>query len=251
MNTKIRNAQIFPCAAIKVFRSDETPSGNLLFGGSKLGQRETDFFTHCLCTSMTEQMPRPIKPLVRKFWTYSDYPLSLGVSDFCKTRVDGTVVTDDDILFPFAIILRPCVHDHKSNIIPSSNETTIPGKGSSSFDSFLDQAISFPIGTRLYDIFACPDPMDVPDSSKLQRIGYITMTSKMIQSSSSDGLIFRHQKKEDDYKLRPDWPRALKHSVSISNGATKGTIGQLAGWKLFEEHIAAGTYIDFEQKNDP
>lgn len=248
-NSKIRNAQIFPCAAIKVFRDNDAPSGNLLFGGSKLGQRETDFFAHCLCTSMTEQMPRPIKPFVRKFWTYSDYPLSLGVSDFCKTHVDGSVVNDDEVAFPFAIILRPCVQAH-ARFIPTSKDQNMLEKVDNSFDSFLDRTAALPIGAQLYDIFACPEPLDVPDASKLQRIGYITMTSKMIQSSSSDGLIFRHQKKEDDYRLRPDWPMALKNRVSFSNGLSNGTIGQLTGWKLFEEHIAEGTYVDFEQKGN-
>ena len=51
-------------------------SGNLLFGGSKVGQRESDYFSHCQCTSMTERMPRLIKPFVKKFWEYSDYPVS-------------------------------------------------------------------------------------------------------------------------------------------------------------------------------
>ena len=147
-NDKIRNAQIFPCAAIKVFRSNNAPSGNLLFGESKLGQCETNFFAHCLCTSMTEQTPRPIKPLVRKFWTYSDYPLSLGVSDFCKTRIDGTVVDDDEVSFPFAIILRPLVHNHIGSI-PSSEHPAMQGKVNNSFDSFLDQTTVLPIGTKL------------------------------------------------------------------------------------------------------
>lgn len=53
---KLRNAKLFPCAAIKVFRENGRPSGNLLFGGSKIGQREIDYFTHCQCTTMTERM---------------------------------------------------------------------------------------------------------------------------------------------------------------------------------------------------
>ena len=63
---KMRTSKLFPCAALKVFRRGR-PSGNLLLGGSKVGQREPDFFAHCLCTSMTERMPRVVKkPAVRR-----------------------------------------------------------------------------------------------------------------------------------------------------------------------------------------
>jgi len=236
---KIRKAKLFPCAALKVFRSDNMPSGNLLFGGSKVGQREHDYFAHCLCTSMTEQMPRGVRPFVRKFWTYSDYPLSLGVSDFCRPSQE-----DAGYCFPFAVILCPRTDgSHHAPDSPLTNNDTFED----SFDEFLDRAQHIPPGTVLYDVFACPEPQDVPDSSKLQRIGRITTASEMIQSSSTDGLFFRHQKKEQDYALRPSWPAALKAKVTINQGATTDTIGKLAGWKLFEQHIADGTYVDFEQ----
>lgn len=245
---KIRRARLFPCAALKVFRRG-APSGNLLFGGSKVGQREHDFFAHCLCTSMTEQMPRAVKPFVRKFWTYSDYPLSLGVSDFCRpsSQGDDTVNADADLSFPFAIILRPRMdgtHHGPSNDATGTNNGTFED----SFDEFLDRALHIPAGTVLYDVFACPEPQDVPDSSKLQRIGRISTTSAMIKSSAHDGLFFRHQRKEEDYALRPAWRDALKAQVTINQGQTTGTIGTLVGWKLFEQHIGDETYVDFEPK---
>lgn len=210
---KIRNAKLFPCAALKLFREHQ-PSGNLLLGGSKVGQREEDFFAHCVCTSMTEQMPRALKPFVRKFWTYSDYPLSLGVSDVCQYAVDGSKCTDAELNFPFAIIMKPVVslqHD-----TPSAAD---------SFDTFLDQSLKIPSETHLYDIFACPEPSMATDPSKLQRIGKITTSSEMKLSTASDGLFFRHQKKEHDYALRPSWPVALSQPVTV--GPTTNTIGTI------------------------
>ena len=242
---KIRKAKLFPCAALKVFRQG-VPSGNLLFGGSKVGQREHDFFAHCLCTSMTEQMPRAMKPFVRKFWTYSDYPLSLGVSDFCGHSSDGNTVTDADLSFPFAIVLRPC-RDVSRTAANEHTRSHCDDTFENCFDEFLDNAHHIPCGTVLYDLFACPEPRDVPDSSKLQRIGRIATSSAMIQSSARDGLFFRHQRKEEDYALRPEWRHALSAEVTINQGQTQGTIGQLAGWKLFEQHIEEGLYVDFEQ----
>jgi hypothetical protein len=238
---KLRNAKIFPVAALKVFRQD-VRSGNLLFGGSKIGQRETDYFAHCMATSMTERMPRLVKPFVKKFWRYSDHPLSLGTSDFCTNQSDGSV-TETEVNFPFAVILRPCTHRNSATAsTPASSKDAF----ADSFDAFLDDTLMTPVGTCLFDVFACPDPLDVPDPSKLQRIGRITTTSKMIQSAPNDGLFFRHQKKEEDYDLRPLWRNALKAQVSLDAGKVKGTIGQLAGWKIFEEHINKETYENFE-----
>jgi hypothetical protein len=239
---KLRNAKIFPVAALKVFRQD-VRSGNLLFGGSKIGQREADYFAHCMATSMTERMPRLVKPFVKKFWRYSDHPLSLGTSDFCTNQSDGSV-TETEVNFPFAVILRPCTHRNSATAsTPASSKDAF----ADSFDAFLDDTLMTPVGTCLFDVFACPDPLDVPDPSKLQRIGRITTTSKMIQSAPNDGLFFRHQKKEEDYDLRPSWREALKAQASLDGGKVKGTIGQLAGWKLFEEHINQETYENFER----
>ena len=48
--TKLRRANLFPCCAIKSFRGNGVPSGNLLFMGSKVGQPEMNYFEHCQCT---------------------------------------------------------------------------------------------------------------------------------------------------------------------------------------------------------
>ena len=338
---KIRNAQLFPVSALKVFLNDTLPpnsntssvehddntdptihpSRNILFGGSKLGQRETDYFAHCQCTSMTERMPVAVKPFVRKFWEYSDWPLSLGVSDFCRPVVttndpnedegelDKTAATsmakDDDTVvnFPFAVIVKPCIQtqsqksDNEEQDVDSGDEqeeanktgannnstatTNIQSQQSrwsrwssslsslasqrtnsnissddepakpTSFDSFLDFCLNqIPPETHLYDVYACPTPMAVSDASQLQRIGRIVTTTSFMQSPADDGLFFKHQAKEEDYQLRPNWPEALQTQVSLDDGKVKGTIGTLAGWKLFEQLIAQNQFVDFETVTD-
>ena len=74
---KLREANLFPCAAVKVFRQG-CPSGNLLFAASKTGQPETDFFAHCVCTNLTEKVSMPLQPVIGKFREFSNFPLSLG-----------------------------------------------------------------------------------------------------------------------------------------------------------------------------
>jgi hypothetical protein len=324
---KLRNARLFPCAALKFFRHNAN-SGNLLFGGSKIGQREMDYFAHCQCTTMTEQMPRLVvsggmvpftsvfvctpsnlptqamwqiicfqsytnfphvllcvfyrlfffltkKPFVKRFWAHSRFPLSLGLSDFCQYNVNGepatTAMTTQEkekteeeekeetqppiLNFPFALVIKPCI-DLTTH--PNNGMVANEGGGAAAaaadandddtenaFDRFLETVLTLSPETVLFDVFACATPQDVTDPSKLQRIGRIVTTSSMLPSSPDDGLFFKHQLKEEDYALRPDWEDALKTKIAIDR--TVGTVGQLVGWKLFEQHIAQNTYIDFEE----
>ena len=67
LGKKLRAATLFPTAAIKMLRGGGRPSGNLLFGGCKTGQREADFFAHCLCTSLTERLSLPLRPVIGSF----------------------------------------------------------------------------------------------------------------------------------------------------------------------------------------
>lgn len=229
---KLRNAKLFPTAALKIFRA-QAASGNILFAGSKVGQRDQDYFAHSQCTQVTEQMPRGIKPFIRKFWNYSDYPFSLGLSDLCWHSVEGKEVEPEDLNFPYCLVLHPI---HRL----TQHELEVD-----SFDRFLDDVLSIPANTHLFDVFACPDPRSVPDPSKLQRIGRIMSTCDMMPSSHQDGLFFKHQRKEEDFVLKPDWKEQVT-SIECHVGKTVGTVNKLAGWKLFEAHIAQGAYEDFE-----
>ena len=60
----------------------------------------------------------------------------------------------------------------------------------------------------------------------------------MIPSGPTDSLFFRHQNKEEDFQYQPQWKREIKQH----------NINNKAGWKIFERHIATGTYQDFEKK---
>lgn len=186
-------------------------------------------------------MPRALKPFVKKFWQYSQHPLSLGVSDVCAYDQSGQSV--DTPNFPFAIILSPCRHGQ----VTTTANTKQGEFTKDAFDAFIDDALEIPVGTVLFDVFACPHPALVSDPTSLQRIGKITTTSETIPSSPHDGLFFRHQRKEEDYELRPQWKQHLKEKCTLQDGSV-GTVEHLAGWELFEEHIAKGTYVDFEKQ---
>lgn len=252
--TKLRTAQLFPCVALKLFRGNGADSANLLLAGSKVGQRERNFFAHPVCTSMTEQMPRAMRPLVQKFWEYSDYPLSLGVSNVCTTTTEtknaNSATTEksdetDSVVFPFAVILHPRVTNYSNSGEDAGESVNNNNNNDDAIHDFLRNTTQqITPDTILYDVFCCPAPHDVPHADRLQRIGIVRATSEFVKCPSGT-LFFRHQQKEEDYTLRPEWKEALKERVTIDNGQTVGTIGMLAGWKLFEQQIARGVYQDF------
>lgn len=250
VGSKLRKAKLVPGAALKVFRSNGIPSGNLLLLGSKVGQREEDYFAHCQCTQMTEKMPSVALPFVKKFWQYSQYPLSLGLSDFCGHNTEGTSA-GNDLHFPYAVVWKPLINgaDFKTKQSQSAPATDAKTKNFQTFDAFLDEATHIPIGTPLFDVYAVPDPNAVGDPARMERIGRITTTSSMIQSSPNDGLAFRHQVKEEDFLFRPEWAgKEQGIQRKINHGKLKGTVGKLAGWRLYEEDIARNRYVDFEKE---
>jgi len=168
------------------------------------------------------------------------------VSDFCSYDQEGNAAssTSDvggEIQFPYLVLLHPVYIFGNNSTNDKATESDV------SFDSFLSDLLSIPNGSTLYNIFACPTPSSVLDATKLQRIGKIVTTSEMITSDPEDGIFFRHQKKEEDYALRPDWKKEVKAQCSSDGGKTEDSISKLAGWKMLEASIKQGKYVDFEK----
>jgi hypothetical protein len=247
---KLGHAKLFPAVAMKFFRPGTLDSGNVLFLGSKTGQLENDFFSHCVSTQLTSRMTPTLKPILRIFKRYSDHPLALGLSDFCCHSLPGEV-SKEEVNFPFCLTLQPCVDKFRNNRSTSTSDGITAGKLSpkEAHDTFLDDLRSIPPQATIYDVYASPDPKSVADPSKLQRIGRIVTTSEMIDSPNDDGLFFRHQNKDEDFLLRPEWKVELNTTVTMKDGST-GTSQSLAGWELFEEQIATGTYRDYESTKE-
>jgi hypothetical protein len=239
---KLTSAKIFPGVAVKLFRSHQN-SGNMLFLGSKVGQSEDEFFAHCLSTQVTTRMPVTMKPILQVFKRYSELPTALGLSDMCTYGANGEMA--NDLNFPYCLTLLPRVRTKVRGgrrLEDEDSDMLEP------LDSFLDDMLNIPAGTVLYDLFASPDPLSVTNVKKLQRIGRLVSTSTMQMSPQDDGLFFRHQKKDEDFALRPEWKEDLDTKVVLKDGS-KGTAASLAGWELFEHLIHQGGYVDFELSN--
>jgi len=242
---KLKDAKLFPMVALKAFRGQGVRSGNLLFAGPKIGQKSNELIKHCLCSQMTERVPSLLQPFIKKFYNYSDHPLSLGVSDFCSFDEKGDAIPSDEVQFPYVVVLKPAEKSTSSQSPSKKKNNEAEGK-EDKFDSFIDDLLQVPSGSTLFDIFACPDPTSSFDASKIQRIGRIMTTSEIIKSSPEDGLFFRHQKKEEDFELRPHWRKEVNTDCTSKCGKAKGTIGRLVGSTFLESCINEKKYIDFE-----
>jgi len=252
---QISRAKVFPCAAVKVFR-DNVPSGNLLFGGSKTGQAETNYFSHCQCTHMTEKVGLLLRPILERFRQYSNFPTQLGLSDFARFARDGTETEEPS--FPWCLVLRPSsevMHvaqevDSRFNGMPEARD------GST---GFIEQILALGENTVLYDIFAVPSPAAAlvggsqqqrggggggdaarnrrqTDAAQfsLIRVGRVSNTTRFVRSVRDQQLFFKHQRKEEDYDLKPEWFGQVRPEH------------QLYGSKEFERRINQGLFQDLE-----
>jgi hypothetical protein len=66
----------------------------------------------------------------------------------------------------------------------------------------------------------------------VQRIGRLVTTSDCVWSVADKQVVFRHQKKEEDYKLRPDW-EALLQAEHANVGAAN--VDRLINVGLFDD----------------
>ena len=57
--------------------------------------------------------------------------------------------------------------------------------------------------------------------------------------------VFRHQAKEDDYALRPEWAQDLKKPVITHDGGA-GAAGKNVGSKFFDGLIEKGRVVDMD-----
>lgn len=177
-------------------------------------------------------MPNTLKPIARIFKKYSNYPLLIGLSHLSEYDSEGEKCSDPN--FPFCLTLKPTVGE-KKRCSTSHGES-----------SFVDDMKALPIGTILYDVFASPDPLSVMDPRKLQRIGRLVSTSEMMPSPSNDGLIFRHQVKDEDFILRPSWEhQILESNIKLEDGSV-GSAAAVAGCKYFENQIQQNVFTDFQ-----
>ena len=85
------------------------------------------------------------------------------------------------------------------------------------------------------------------DPARMERIGRVVTLSLCEASGPNEEIFFKHQAKEEDFMLRPDWLTQLDTPCQIKGGAS-GPVGKHAGHALFERAIGTGRYRDYEKE---
>ena len=79
---------------------------------------------------------------------------------------------------------------------------------------FLQQLLAVPPGTPLYEVLAVGSPADAlpgaAEAGGLRKIGTLVSRSPFMRTRADDALVFWHQRREEDYQLRPEWRRSLR-----------------------------------------
>lgn len=185
-------------SAMKFFRSG-MPSVNFpAMPGLDAQQCEgstTKFFAQPFTTSLPFPRRHDIggELLKRKFWQASFCPLQVGISDLATHTQDGTKVVHPKA--PYALSFESDIEiemecDH--------------------YEESLRKFDKIEVGTRIFTVKACASPAKCKqpygDGNGFDIIGSIVITHAFRPSKFGDNeLFFRHQLKEADFALRPEW----------------------------------------------
>jgi hypothetical protein len=178
-----------PGIGVKFLR-DGVPSANVVFLHKLTPQDSWNFFKNTQSNHLSVGGLGTAENLLKKKFetSGSDWVNMVGLSDFARYSEDGTELSDEDINFPFQLLLVP-TDDMKSRF-PDTYSAPL-----------IDQLRTIPSGSTLYDIYAKAD-YDAPPTL----IGSMVTTSEIESSSFADGKLFlKHQIMEEDFLLRPEW----------------------------------------------
>lgn len=176
------------------------------------------------------------------FLTADSYPTQSGISEFAQVGVEGTFEKAEDVVFPWCLLLYPIYS--KNGCVSTVDDCD--QQNPTSLPKYMQQLESIPEGSHLYDIYAIPGPeealgvleasRDISKGNKahIQRIGRLITTSPCVWSVYDKEIFFKHQKKEDDYALMPEWEDLLTDSHKNIGAAD------------IEKMIAAGIYENNE-----
>lgn len=207
----VPGGSLAPALALKFFRGGEAPSGNLLFvGQAPVASKAQGLLGQCLCSQSAQVGSSGIgsgSPQASSLSRHSAWPNAMGLSGFASLGQDGREargsVDGDVVESPWALVLRP---------LPGSLPPADPGSKE------LSRLMKIPPGTALYEVFACPSPGAAFEAGWIQPLGRIVTASKFTPEPfdrSLPKLRFRHQRKEEDYMMRPEWLQEL----SAAHGA--------------------------------
>jgi hypothetical protein len=185
-----KGAGITPGIGIKWLRTNRRSANFVALQKlSPLEDNSHNFFSTNLTNHLPQQVSVQQYPLALKFQQASKCPFKVGLSDVCKYDQDGAEVADEDLEFPYKVTFKPT-----GKIV--FDDDYLPR------DEFLAQFNEIETGDVLYTLIAHSSPDDADGTI----LGEMKTTAQCTASTFGDKrLYFRHQRIEEDAKLRPQW----------------------------------------------
>jgi len=95
---------------------------------------------------------------------------------------------------PFSLRFEP--NEDVKNLIPKDKP--------SDYMAYVDQLVSIPDHSILYNVYAMTAPKELKGEEIL--IGTLVLEGKLTETSWGDEhLFYRHERADDDIKIKPEW----------------------------------------------
>ena len=179
---------MLPGSSVKFLRTGRTSANFVMINSfDPMPNGNHNFFSVPISNHLSETI---YNPAVLKFCQATDCPEKLGISDICKYDQDGNEA--NPLVFPYRLWLEPA-------------DVSFPEKQPADGEAFVRLFDDIAVGTALYTLKANASP----DDEEGLVLGQFVTTDRCVSSHFGDTrLSFRHQRIEEDKKLRPDWADA-------------------------------------------
>jgi len=181
-----KNHAMKPGMGVKFLR-DGVDSANFVAMFSVDGQDTLNFFQHDWSNHIPEPEGKSLIPLALRFKTATEYIQTVGLSDMAAYTQDGAA---ESPVFPFSLRFEP------------TGEWVFP---ETTYDTPFEQYLqTIPEEALLFNVYAMDQPVELGGTESL--IAQLKTKSTMVTSYWGDEhMFFRHQRMDDDLKLRPEW----------------------------------------------
>jgi len=205
----------FPGIGIKFLRSGRHSANTvaLRHSGLLIGNKK-HFFEEPLSNHVE---PGNAFDMLQKFGQATGCRSMTGLSDFGTYAQDGTQVST--VNFPYEIRFDA----------PNRSQFPLDMKTKDMKAELLRVLSTIPTGTHLYNMYAKASP-----HAHWVQLGRIVTRSAPTTSWFGDTeLFFRHQRMEEDFKLRPAWTRPAQASIGQCDGSldSRGHLRPLSDWQ--------------------
>lgn len=151
------------------------------------GQDSWNYFKNDWVNHIPKVQTKALYPMLLKFYTETYYIQAVGLSEMASIDQHGNV--EDSPVFPFSLRLVP------STRLQWSDDYTV---------DIIEQLKGIPANMDIWTIYGLDAPEELGGVE--HKIGTLVTKSAAVTSNFGDvSMYYRHQRAEDDIKLRPTW----------------------------------------------